>query len=298
MLRSPENAFKFALSLFRIFPITSARFSRTTDGLGGERIRLVKLRHPWLIRLAAFSSSLLLRAWLKTVRARAFSAAGTVHPPDPNVQPLIYAFWHETLLAPAKIRTRVRVMISQSADGELIAQVCHHLGLGTVRGSPKRGGAQALLELLRDDLKSHWAITPDGPCGPRRQVKSGIVLLASRAGLPIVPLGVGFTHAWRARSWDRFAVPRPFSTMVGVLGEPLIVPPDLDTDGIEHHRRRVEEALLAATSAAEQRAQQMVSPSCAHGDGPMPASALGAVRAASSERFPNVLVEVPVTMRS
>lgn len=190
-------------------------------------------------------------------------------------------------------------MISQSADGELIAQVCHHLGLGTVRGSPKRGGAQALLELLRDDLKSHWAITPDGPCGPRRQVKSGIVLLASRAGLPIVPLGVGFTHAWRARSWDRFAVPRPFSTMIGVLGEPLIVPPDLDADGIEQHRRRVEEALLAATAAAEQRASQMhAQPNSKHVRSLPAPTHDGGEHTALSERFPNVLVEVPVAMRS
>lgn len=220
----------------------------------------VKLRTPWLIRLAAFFCALLLRAWLRTVRARAYSADGTEHPPDPNVQPLIYAFWHESLLAPAKIRTKVRVMVSQSADGELIARICHHLGLGTVRGSPKRGGAQALLELMRDSEKSHWAITPDGPHGPRRQLKSGIILLASRTGLPIVPLGVGFTHAWRAHSWDRFALPRPFSTVVGFLGEALIVPPDLDSDGIEDHRRRVEQALLAATHAAEQRAEELVSP--------------------------------------
>jgi len=231
----------------------------------------VKLRHPWLIRLAAFSSALLLRAWLRTVRARVFAADGSEHPADPEIQAFIYAFWHESLLAPAKIRTKVRVMISQSADGELIAQICQHLGLGSVRGSPKRGGAQAILELLRDGQKTHWAITPDGPLGPRRQVKSGIVLLASRAGLPIVPLGVGFTHAWRAGSWDRFAVPRPFSTAVGVLGEPLLVPPDLDAEGVEHHRRRVEEALLAVTDAAEQWAAHLDRPPSPIRVGPAPA---------------------------
>jgi len=254
----------------------------------------VKLRNPWLIRLAAFSSALVLRAWLRTVRARVFSADGRQHPPDPDAQAFIYAFWHESLLAPAKIRTRVRVMISQSADGELIAQVCRHLGLGTVRGSPKRGGAQAILELLRDGERSHWAITPDGPNGPRRQLKSGIVLLASHSGLPIVPLGVGFTRAWRAPSWDRFAVPRPFSTVVGVLGEPLAVPSDLDGDGIEYHRRRVEEALLAATDAAERWAAEIASPPRPNSVGRVPAPHLAAVRDQSVPNVSqNVLVEVP-----
>ena len=254
----------------------------------------MKLRDPWLIRLVAFCSALLLRAWLGTVRARVFSADGRAHPPDPNVQAFIYAFWHESLLAPAKIRTKVKVMISQSADGELIAQVCRHLGLGTVRGSPKRGGAQAILELLRDGEHSHWALTPDGPNGPRRQVKSGVVLLASRAGLPIVPLGVGYTRAWRARSWDRFAIPRPFSTVVGVLGEPLIVPSDLSAEGIECHRRRVEEALLAATHAAERWAQGIALPPSRNSVCPPPAPHLAAVREQLGPNVSqNVLVEVP-----
>ncbi len=189
-------------------------------------------------------------------------------------------------------------MVSQSADGELIARVCHHLGLGTVRGSPKRGGAQALLELMRDSEKSHWAITPDGPHGPRRQLKSGIVLLASRTGLPIVPLGVGFTHAWRAHSWDRFALPRPFSTVVGFLGEALIVPPDLDSDGIEDHRRRVEQALLAATHAAEQRAEELVSPNRNEAC-PGPPSIRRAAVAGLPPTYPRMFSsKSPVTIRS
>ncbi|NLF70758.1 MAG: lysophospholipid acyltransferase family protein [Candidatus Anammoximicrobium sp.] len=254
----------------------------------------MKLRNPWLIRLAAFSSALLLRAWLRTVRTRVFAADGRGHPADPNEQAFIYAFWHESLLAPAKMRTKVRVMISQSADGELIAQICRHLGLGTVRGSPKRGGTQAVLELLRDSERAHWAITPDGPSGPRRQVKSGAVWLASRSGLPLVPVGVGFTHAWRASSWDRFAIPRPFSTVIGVLGQPLLVPADLDSDGIEGYRRRFEEALLAATHAAEQSAEQFAS--SPRRDGVRPVPALHAA-AAPGKPVPNVsqnlLVEVP-----
>ncbi len=212
----------------------------------------MKLRNAWMIRLAAFSAAGLVRLWLSTLRAHARSSDGRVHPPDPDVERLIYAFWHESFLAPAKIRVPVKVLISQSADGELIAQICRHLGLGTIRGSSKRGGAQALLQLLRDGANSHLAITPDGPRGPRRQVKTGIVLLASLSGLPVVPLGVGFDRAWRFNSWDRFALPRPFSRVVGVLGEPLVIPPDLDHAGVERERRRIEEALLAATRAAEQ----------------------------------------------
>jgi lysophospholipid acyltransferase (LPLAT)-like uncharacterized protein len=247
-----------------------------------------------MIRVAAFAAAGLVRAWLATVRACASSSDGRLHPPHPDVERFIYAFWHESFLAPAKIRTQVRVLISQSADGELIAQICEHLGLGTIRGSSKRGGAQALLQLLREGENTHLAITPDGPRGPRRQVKTGIVLLASLTGLPIVPLGVGFTRAWRFRSWDRFAIPRPFSTIAGVLGEPLVVPPDLDAAGIEQHRRRVEDALLTATRAAERWAEQIAAGrgQAALGHIPDPRSAADGRQLGSTQNHES-LVQVP-----
>ncbi len=217
----------------------------------------MKLRSAWLIRLAAGVTGVVLRVWLGTLRVRMRSADGRQHPPDPAVERYVYAFWHESLLAPAKIRTKAQIMISQSADGEFISQVCHRLGIGVVRGSSSRNGALGLLDMLRARGGLHLALTPDGPRGPRRRVQAGVVLLASCTGLPIVPVGVGFTRAWRARSWDRFAVPWPFSTLVGVLGEPIQVAQQVDRTGLEQAREQVEIALLEATQAAESWARQL-----------------------------------------
>ena len=82
-------------------------------------------------------------------------------------------------------------------------------------------------------------------------------MVASLTGLPIVPFGVGFTNAWRARSWDRFALPRPGSTMTGVFGEPIFIPRDLSRSGVEEHRQRVEDRLLELTALAESWAERM-----------------------------------------
>jgi 1-acyl-sn-glycerol-3-phosphate acyltransferase len=82
-----------------------------------------------------------------------------------------------------------------------------------------------------------------------------MVMLASRAGLPIVPVGVGYSRAWRARSWDRFALPRPFSRIVFVAGESVRVPADADREGLDHYRRLVEERMLQATEVAERLAE-------------------------------------------
>ena len=127
------------------------------------------------------------------------------------------------------------MLISQHTDGEVIAQICQRLGIGVIRGSTARGGCQALLEMIRDqDETTHLGITPDGPRGPRRELKPGVVMIASQSGLAIVPTGIGFVRAWRFGSWDRFALPCPGSTMVGVVGEPIFVPRDLDRGGLKH----------------------------------------------------------------
>jgi lysophospholipid acyltransferase (LPLAT)-like uncharacterized protein len=217
----------------------------------------MKLSHPLAIRIVAALAALVIRVWMATMRVRTHCGDGRPHPLDPAHGRFIYAFWHETLLAPIAVRPKARVLISQHRDGELIAQVCQWLGLGVVRGSTARGGSQALLEMIRGGDKSHLAITPDGPRGPRRELKPGIIMVASQAGLPIVLVGVGFTRAWRAASWDRFAVPLPFSILAGVMSEPIFIPKDLDRHGMQHYQRLVEARLRELSSEAEQWAQRL-----------------------------------------
>src|SRR5262249_28146081 len=153
------------------------------------------------------AGALVIRQWMNTLVVRNDFCASGPQPTDPRRERFLYLFWHETLLFATQFRTRVHVLISQHADGELITQVCRHLRIGVVRGSTTRGGAGGLWDLLKVAKRTHLAITPDGPKGPRRRVQPGAIFLASHTGLPIVPLGVGFAQAWRAQTWDRFAIP-------------------------------------------------------------------------------------------
>ena len=215
----------------------------------------MKLRNPALIRAAGLMGAGLFRLWMDTLRYR-FAFPEAVHPVPPRVGRYIYAFWHESLLVAADMRTPVHTLISHHADGELIAQVCRHLRIGVVRGSPKEGGSEALLRLRRQSARTHLAVTPDGPRGPRRRVKLGTIYLASATGLPVVGFGVGYGRAWRLRSWDRFALPRPWSTAYLVVAPALAVPPGLDRAGLEGYRRLLEERMLRATEAAERWADR------------------------------------------
>lgn len=165
----------------------------------------------------------------------------------------IYAFFHEVMLFPAYYWAwpEMQILISDHRDGEYITRVVRQLGFGVVRGSTTRGGARALREMMGRVDRGHLCVTPDGPRGPRRTVHQGMIYLASRLGLPIVGAGMAFRDPWRARSWDRFAVPRPCRPACCVAPEAVRVPPDADRDAIEHYRLEVERRMVAATDEAE-----------------------------------------------
>jgi lysophospholipid acyltransferase (LPLAT)-like uncharacterized protein len=103
----------------------------------------------------------------------------------------ILAFWHAHLLLMLHSRYRkpITVIISQSKDGEYIARVFDWYGVESARGSSTRGGGAALRELIRDARAGRNIVfTPDGPKGPSRIVKDGVVVAAQLTGLPIVPI--------------------------------------------------------------------------------------------------------------
>jgi hypothetical protein len=64
-------------------------------------------------------------------------------------------------------------------------------------------------------------------------------------------MGLGYERPWRLGTWDRFAVPRPWSRARGVVSRAIFVPPDLDRDGLERHRDGVERLLSHLTDDAE-----------------------------------------------
>jgi lysophospholipid acyltransferase (LPLAT)-like uncharacterized protein len=214
----------------------------------------MKIRHPVLIKAMGFAIGWLVRLWIGTLRYRYRPLGPNLDPNQPNFQGrYLYAFWHENILVPAYHygRRDIHVLISEHADGQLIAEACRHLGFRVVRGSATRGGARAIRQMVRRSRSAHLAITPDGPRGPRRQVQAGVVYLAALTGLPIVPFGIAFERAWRMSSWDRFAAPWPWSGAVCVTAEPISVPEDIRKDQLEEYRMRVQQAMEAASEAAE-----------------------------------------------
>jgi lysophospholipid acyltransferase (LPLAT)-like uncharacterized protein len=158
-------------------------------------------------------------------------------------EPVLYALWHGRLLPLTYFHRhrRIAAMISRSADGEYIARIVEGWGFDAVRGSTSRGGGEALREVARRARHGQSvAITPDGPRGPRQRVQPGVVLAAQLSGAPILPVVAGCSRAWWPGGWDRFCVPKPFSRVTVVYGEPRYVPRDLAESEFRRHIEELE----------------------------------------------------------
>lgn len=169
----------------------------------------------------------------------------------------IFAFWHNSLMVPLGHESRkgVKAFISSGPDGEYAARVVRSFGIGAVRGSSSRAGSAALLEAIRrSEGNGRFAVTPDGPRGPRYQFQHGTAFLASRSGIPIVPIGIALSRAWKLRSWDRFRIPKPFGRAVMIFGPPIHLSSELDREAVEEARGDLERELHRLSREAAVRA--------------------------------------------
>ena len=170
---------------------------------------------------------------------------------------MIAAVWHQRFLPALAYVTRFRnfrpiVMISQSSDGELIASLAERLGLVPVRGSSTRGGREALMAILRAMKKNPGVVhVVDGPTGPKGVVKPGLTAMAQVTGAPVFPVIIAVEKAWVMRSWDRFLVPKPFSTVTIRWGDPFVVPRGTPPEQVEVLRKDLESLLLEAHREAD-----------------------------------------------
>lgn len=217
----------------------------------------MKLRHPWITNLLARTLARAIRVQGATVRYINKPLGRPVLPgPELGSQRYLYAIWHESVFASAfPYRDQgIRILVSKHSDGEFATHVIHRLGFGSIRGSSTRGGVEAVREILADRNSDHLVFPVDGPRGPRRQVQPGVVYVSSRAQLPIVPAGIGFSSAWRFNSWDRMAIPKPLSKVYFVSSDPIVVPRDADREVLKHYHARVQRELDMVSDYADRLA--------------------------------------------
>jgi hypothetical protein len=169
-------------------------------------------------------------------------------------RPLIASFWHSCMI-PATYIFRdmgIRVMSSDSYDGQYMGRIIHKFGFLAVKGSSSRNAVRALLGLRRA-LEEGWtvAFTLDGPRGPRHKVKPGPVALARSSGLALTMFHAAVDRAWVLNSWDRLTIPAPFSRVLVRVGKLISVPENATDEDIERYTAELQSALDRVCEFAE-----------------------------------------------
>lgn len=177
-------------------------------------------------------------------------------------QPVVGAFYHSRTFALLHYfslpqQGRWILMCSQSRDGEAMARIEEGLGFRVARGSSGKGGARALVEVIkaqRDDRGLNSCLAIDGSRGPRGVAQLGTITLAQKTGSLLLPVAASASPSWRWNaSWDRTIIPRPGATVSVRIGAPIEVPPKLDETALEALRQHLENTMFTLYSELDAR---------------------------------------------
>ncbi len=210
-------------------------------------LRIIITGGYWFIRLIGPT--------LRVCVSREESAQQTV-----GQRPLIASFWHACII-PATYMCRnlgVRVMSSNSYDGEYMGRIIRKFGFVAVKGSSSRNAVRALLGLRRA-LQEGWtvAFSLDGPRGPRYKVKPGPVALARSSGVPLTMFHMAVDRAWVLNTWDRLIIPKPFSRVLMRFGKLIPVPADASDEDLERYTTELQASLDRVCEFAEANIQRV-----------------------------------------
>lgn len=215
--------------------------------LGRVATMKIKLDPIKLSGVVAF----LIKWWAKSIRYAVGPVLQNVLDRREKGESFILAVWHEELFQSIAYgcvyMDELVGVVSPSKDGEFISATIAKFGHSSVRGSSSRGGVKALLQIKRDmDKRNRIAVFAiDGPRGPRREPKDGVIFLAQRAGAKIVPMrSYCSSKKIFKKTWDQFQLPRPFCKCDLVFGEPYEVTKEkLTPEVMEQEREKLKKIM-------------------------------------------------------
>jgi lysophospholipid acyltransferase (LPLAT)-like uncharacterized protein len=181
-------------------------------------------------------------------------------PPSLKTRPLVLAFWHSCIFPSiyAWRNLQIRVMSSESFDGEYTGRIIRKFGFVKVRGSSTRGAVRALLGMRRE-IEQGWSVafTIDGPRGPRYVAKPGPVVLARATGVPMVAFHIALENPWILNTWDKSMIPRPFSKALMRVSRKIAVPENAGEDERDRYHAELQAALDRVREFAEAHVQEV-----------------------------------------
>ena len=223
-------------------PEVSTREAPSPAPVAGPR--RFTLRQRIILRIIIWGGCWFIRLIGPTLRIAVSREEGG--PAGPGTRPLVASFWHSGII-PATYIFRdygIRVMSSNSYDGEYMGRIIRKFGFVPVKGSSSRNAVRALLGLRRA-LDEGWtvAFTLDGPRGPRHKVKPGPVALGRSSGVPLAMFHVAVDKAWTLNTWDRLMIPMPFSRVLMRIGKLIHIPTDATDEDLQRYTAELQASL-------------------------------------------------------
>ena len=211
-----------------------------------------------MLRLITWSGVVAVRLIVPTLRlAVSFEDGG---PADLKTRPMILSFWHNCIFPAIYIwrGLKIRVMSSDSFDGEWTGRIIRKFGFVKVRGSSSRGAVRGLLGMRRE-LEQGWSVafTIDGPRGPRFVAKPGPVVLARATGAPMVAFHIALEDPWVLNTWDKCMIPKPFSRALLRVSQQIMVPKKADDTQREHFHAQLQDALDRVREFADENVSKV-----------------------------------------
>ncbi|HBN79132.1 MAG TPA: hypothetical protein DD473_25615 [Planctomycetaceae bacterium] len=206
-------------------------------------------------------------AWIAVVTFKMLYATlrKEIHFSDEAVNPYVpvtngtYTFcvWHDSLLTPLFLARQPATMalVGGHRDGTFLADSLKQLGIGTARGSTSSGGTAAVRFLMNEGKDSHLVLTPDGPRGPRREMKTGCAFLAAKTGKPVVPTAFLCKSYWSiGTGWTNLIIPKPFTRVIAVTSPALVIPESISKEELKEWTEKIQ----AEMERVDQHAQDLL----------------------------------------
>jgi len=207
----------------------------------------IKITNRYLRALLSYTAIVVLKAIVLTCRVQYINKA-YIEEYLLGDKKVVITTWHRcTIYLMIKYGyLHPMALLSPSKDGDLLADFSKKLGFVVARGSSSRGGKQGSEQLV-DFLNTGGRIATtvaDGPQGPALRAKPGLVRIAQKSGVHLMPLIWSATCVWMfTRAWDRTIIPKPFSRIVISASKPYLIPKTAQGEEFDAYVKNMERTL-------------------------------------------------------
>lgn len=151
----------------------------------------------------------------------------------------IYSFWHENLPIHFAVNLRIREPQIWLQHPMLFMKPVHMMvkwmGVKELAYGSSGNKGKVALERVLHQLRNGYStmINPDGPAGPIKKLKPGVLIMAKETGVPIIPITMDASPKWVLNTWDKKKMPLPFSRIRVEFHAPIYVDGSFNDSDIE-----------------------------------------------------------------